>query len=84
MSNAWYMYLITEPNMNKFTTFFSEISQQILKMYEQIAIITKHWHRAKFYFTHISSPWYLIIELNMKKIHPAIMKECVRTARHMD
>ena len=29
--------------MNKINLFFSEISQQIHKMYEQIAIITQIW-----------------------------------------
>ena len=40
MSNAW--YLITVPNMNKITTFLSNILQQTLKMYEK-AIITLMW-----------------------------------------
>ena len=81
MSNAW--YLITVPNMNKITTFFSEISQ-VLKSYEKIAIITQIWHRAKFYFTCINGPWYLIMVRNMKKIHLAIMGECMRTDRRLD
>ena len=51
MSNRWYMYLITVPNLNKITTFFSDISQQTLKIYEKMAIITQSCHRAKFYFT---------------------------------
>ena len=33
---------------------------------------------AKFYFTCISSPGYLIKLYSMKKIHPAIVEECVR------
>ena len=61
MSNAW--YLISVPNMNKIATFFSEISQQILKIYEKIAIITQ-----------IQQP----MVPNMKKIHPVIMEECTR------
>ena len=31
--------------------------------------------------TRISSPWYLIMVKNMKKIHPVIMEECARTDR---
>ena len=65
--------------MNKIITFFAEISQQTLKSYEKIAIITQIWHKAKFYFTRISGVWYLIIVLNMKKIHMTIMEECART-----
>ena len=34
--------------------------------------------KAKFYFTGISDPWYLIIIPGMNKIHPAIMEECAR------
>ena len=37
-NNTW--YLIAVPNMNKITTFFSELSQQTFKLYENIAIIT--------------------------------------------
>ena len=32
-----------------------------LKMYEKIAIITQIWYKAKFYFTDLSGPWYLIM-----------------------
>ena len=66
-SNTW--YLITVPDMNKIITFFSEISQQTLKICEKIAIITQMWHRAKFYFMCISSPCHLIMVPNIKKIH---------------
>ena len=72
ISNKW--YLITVPNINKITTFFSETSQQRLENYEKIAIITQIWHRPKFYFTCISGPWYLIMVPNMKKIYQAIME----------
>ena len=34
MNNAW--YLITVPNMNKITTFYSEIAQKPLKLYEKM------------------------------------------------
>ena len=54
--------------MNKITAFFSD------KM-----AITQIWHRAKLYFTCISSPWYLIMVLNMKKIHLVIVEECAKT-----
>ena len=37
------------------------------------------WEKAKFYFTCISSSWYLIMVCNMKKIHLAIMEECAMT-----
>ena len=70
--------------MNKITTFFFEILQQTLKIYEKIAIITQIWHRAKFYFTCISGPWYLSMVPNMKKIHSAIMEECARMNKWMD
>ena len=69
ISNTW--YLITVPNMNKITTFFSDKSQQKLKTYEKVAIITRICHRAKFYVMCTSIPWYLIMVPNMKKIHLA-------------
>ena len=74
-------YLITLPNMNNITTFCSEISQQTLEMYEKIAIINQIGHSAKFYFTSISGPWYLIMVPEMMKMHLAIMEECARTDR---
>ena len=37
ISKAW--YLVNVPNMNKITTFFSEISQQICKIYEKMDIL---------------------------------------------
>ena len=46
--------------MNKINTFFSELYQQTLKIYEKIDIITQIWHRAKFYFKCINGPWDLI------------------------
>ena len=76
ISNKW--YVISVPNMNKITTFFWELSQQKLKKYETIAIITQIWNRAKFYFTCISGPSYLIMIPNMTKIYQAIIEECVR------
>ena len=39
ISNTW--HLITVPNMNKINPFFWERSQQTLKIYEKIAIITQ-------------------------------------------
>ena len=86
MSNTWLgpWYLITVPNVTTITTFFSEISQQILKMYEKTDTITQMWHTTKFYFMYISRPLYLIIVLNMKKIHLGIMEECVRTNAETD
>ena len=63
VSNMWF---ITVPNINKINPFF-QISQQINKMYEEMAIITQIWHRVKFYFACISGPWYLIMIPNMKK-----------------
>ena len=59
-------------------TFFSEISQQTLNIYEKLAIVSQMWQRGKFYFTHISSPWYMIKVPNVKEILPAIMEECMR------
>ena len=41
ISNTW--YLITVPNMNLMNPFFSEISQQIDKMYDKLATITQNW-----------------------------------------
>ena len=76
MSNA--SYLITVSDMTKIITFFSEISQQTLKIDEKIAIISQIWHSAKFCFTCFSSSWYQIMVPNMKEIHPVIMEECVR------
>ena len=65
ISNTW--YLITVPNMNKINPFFSEISQQIHKMYEKLATITQNWQRAKCYFTFMSNTLFLIIVPDMKK-----------------
>ena len=45
---------------------------------KKIAIITHIWHRAKFYCTCISDPWYLIMVPNLKTIHPAIKKKCTK------
>ena len=67
------------PARKKKITFLSEISQHAFKTDEKIAMITQNSHRAKFYFTSISGSWYLIMVLNMKEIHPAIMEECTRT-----
>ena len=39
ISNTW--YLITVPNVNQIIPFFSEIAQQIHKVYEKVAIITQ-------------------------------------------
>ena len=39
-SNTW--FLITIPNLNTFTTFFSAISQQTFKVYVQIPQIVKY------------------------------------------
>ena len=80
ISNMWYLIIV--PTI---TTFFSEISQQILNIYKWMVIITHMWLGAKFYFTCISSrPWYLIMVPNMKNIHKVIMEECPRTARRTD
>ena len=65
ISNTWYLIIVS--NMNQITTFFSQISQEILKIHEEkVAIITQ---------------MLLIMVPNMKKIHPATMEECVRTDR---
>ena len=53
--------------MNTIDPFFSEISQQIHKMYEKVAIIIQIWHKAKSYFTSMSNTWYPITT-NMNKI----------------
>ena len=45
---------------NKFNPFFSEISQQIYKMYEKVDIITQIWLRTTCSFTSMSNAWYLI------------------------
>ena len=46
ISITW--YLITLPDMNKMNPFFSEIAQQIHKMYEKVAIINSNWaHRER-------------------------------------
>ena len=74
MNNA--CYLITVSNINKITTFFYDISQQTLNIYETIAIITEMWHRAKFYFTCISGPLNQIMVPNIKKIYPVTVQEC--------
>ena len=67
MSNT--LYLLTVPNVNKINPFFSQLLQQIHKMYEKIAIITQIWHRVTWYFTSMSiDAWYLITVPNMNKI----------------
>ena len=46
----------TLPNMNKINPLFSEISQQIHKMYEKLATINQNWHyRVTCYFTNMSN-----------------------------
>ena len=55
------------PNANKINSFISEISQQIYKMYEKVAIITPIWLTAKCYFTRISNAWYWTTVPNMNK-----------------
>ena len=67
--------MLTVPHINEMNTVFSEISQQADNIYEQIAIITQIWQRAKFYFMCISSQRYWIMIPNMRKIHPTIMEE---------
>ena len=79
ISNTW--YLITVPNMNKITTFFSKISQQMLKIYEKRPKLLT-FGRAKLYFKCISR--YLIMVPNIKTIHPAIMEECAMLDRWTD
>ena len=56
--------------MNKINPFFSEMPQQIHKMYmyEKVAIITQIWYRVRCDFTSTSNAWYLINVLNMNKI----------------
>ena len=58
--------------MNKISPFFSEISQQIHKMYEKlgtIAQIAQIWQRDKCYFTSMSNTSFLISGPDMKKIN---------------
>ena len=57
------------PNMKIINLFFSEISQQTHKMYEQMATITQILHRAKCYFTCIGSGRCLITIADMNKIN---------------
>ena len=81
MNNA--LYLITVSKMNKkYHILFWDLTT--LKIYEKITQITQIGYRGKFYFTCISSLWYLIMLPNMKKIHPAIIEECVRMFRRTD
>ena len=51
------------PNMNTKKSPHSSLRyhNKHSKFRKQIAIITQIWHRAKFYFICISSPWYLIM-----------------------
>ena len=44
--------MINVPNMNKINIFFSEISQQIYKMYEKVAIITQIWQSQMLFYKH--------------------------------
>ena len=48
-----------------------------LNIYEKLAIITQTWHRAKFYVTSISGPWYLHIqyEENPSSHHERMSKD---------
>ena len=65
---AWHLIIV--PNMNKITTFFSEMSQHS-KLLNKMAMITQIWHRAKF-------PWNWIMIPNMKKFHPATMEKYMK------
>ena len=77
MNNAW--YLINVPNMNKITTFSSEIAHQTLKIYEKC----QNYSNLALSFTCISSPWYLIMVPNMNNIQPANMQEYARMDSQM-
>ena len=61
-------YLITVATMGKLNPFFSELAQQIHKMYEQVALITQIWHSTRGYFTSMSNTWCLITVPSMNKI----------------
>ena len=67
-------YLITIPNMNKITPFFSDISQQTHKVYEKVAINFPIWYRAICYGTSMSNTWYMITVSNMNKL-PSFFSE---------
>ena len=54
--------------MNESNPFFSEISQQIHKIYGKVNIITQIGRSAQCYFTSMSNAWYLITVPNMSKI----------------
>ena len=60
-------HMVPVPKMNKIP-FLSEISQQMHKMYEHVAIIIQIWYKAKCCFTCMSNTLYLISVSNMNKI----------------
>ena len=49
------LWLMAVPIRNKSNPFFSDISQQTHKCYEEITIITQTWHRC--YFIHASATY---------------------------
>ena len=55
-------------NMNKSNAFFSEILQQIHKIYDKVAINNKIWHIAKSYFTSMRNTWYPMTVQKINKI----------------
>ena len=75
--------LITVLNMNKISPIISETIYKHEQFLGKSCVITIFWHGAKLYFTCISHLCYLIIELNMEKIHQAIIEECMRMAELM-
>ena len=80
------MYLIITLNMKIIHQAIMEECVRTNKLYDKIAIITQIQQRTKFYLMCTSNPWYLIMILiiNMKKIHPSVIEECLRMVRLMD
>ena len=70
--------------MNKMNLFFSEILQQIHKMYEKVSIITSLWNRATYYFTSMSNAWYLITVPNTDKITKFFSLRYITTVKNFE
>ena len=73
------------PDMKKITTFFSEISQQPLKMYEKYAHnLVKLVTEPKSILCTSTTHGIPDHGTQYEGMHPAIMEECARMTRQMD
>ena len=80
--NTWYLIIV--PNINKITTFFSQISQQILNLYEKNVHTYSNLTQSQILI--YMHQWPMLPDhcIQIKKIHPANMEECTRMDIRME